>query len=66
MNQPMAPCSPPSTNSSNSQGISRASIRRVTMKASSGRKNTTPISRPHSRWIYSGQNSALKPGRSMP
>ena len=49
MNQPIAPCSPPRTKSRTSQGISRASMRRVAMNTTSGTKNTTPISRPQSR-----------------
>ena len=66
MNQPTAPCSPPSRNSSRSQGRRRRSIRPVAQNQISGPRKTTPISRPHSRWVHSSQKMWRKPSRPKP
>ena len=66
MYQPIAPCRPPSTNMPASFSASGRSMRLRHQNQSSGRRNTTPIMRPSSRWKYSHQKMPLNASRLIP
>ncbi len=66
MNQPTAPCSPPSTNNPASRSGSPRGSRPAPQNQTSGTRNTTPISRPHSRWTHSSQKMCWNPASPKP
>ena len=66
MNQPTAPCSPPSASSSTSRPPSPAGMRPRAQNQTSPPAKTSPIIRPQKRWVHSSQKIPLNPASPKP
>ncbi|GBQ86725.1 hypothetical protein AA13595_1965 [Gluconacetobacter johannae DSM 13595] len=66
MNQPMAPCSPPSTKNRTSRATSPRVSAPVTANHTSGTSSTSPIIRPQKRCVHSAQKIFWNPDRPKP